>query len=112
MRKARRRASVNRRLLGIVLFAAVAAIALVRTLVPEHGADICDSNPAEVRAAAAAGEREGARVVHYPAGSMARENAILEIRARESEIRSAGFGAAADAFAGAAESRMRADGVL
>ena len=38
--------------------------------------------------------------------------AIMAIRARETEIRSAGFPSAADAFAAAAEQRLTSDGVL
>ena len=39
----------------------------------------------------------------HPAGSMKREDAVLAIRAKETELRFAGFNACADTFAASAQ---------
>lgn len=61
-----------------------------------------DANEAELRAAAEAGRRAAAEALEFPEGSMQREGAIIRIRARETELRDAGFPSCADSFAVAA----------
>lgn len=72
----------------------------------------CDTNTAGLRAAAEAGEQAAAAVALTADGSMARENAVIAIRARETAIRDAGFPTAADTFVASAHRRLLADGVL
>ncbi len=54
-------------------------------------------------AAAEAGRKAAEKVLAYPEGSAEREGAIIGLRAKETEIRQAGFSEAADSFAAAAE---------
>ncbi len=60
-------------------------------------------NRHDVNAAAAAGRKAAEKVIAYPEGSAEREGAIIGLRAKETEIRQAGFPEAADSFAAAAE---------
>lgn len=69
-------------------------------------------NQAELLAARESGRRAAEAVAQTQPGSMAREKAILDIRAREYRIRTAGFDAAADAFATAAEEQLKADHII
>ena len=55
-----------------------------------------------VEAAADAGRMAAEKVLAYPEGSTEREGAIIGLRAKETEIRQAGFSEAADSFAAAA----------
>ena len=63
-----------------------------------------DSSDADIAAASARGREDALQAASMPAGSMQREGAILEIRARETSIRDAGFPTAADSYAAAADS--------
>jgi len=56
----------------------------------------------ELALAADTGCRAAERAIALPVGSMARENAIFAIRAKETELRMAGFDACADTFAAVA----------
>ncbi len=113
VRKARHRSSVNRKVLTVVFFVAVAAIVTLHNMRRNISRDdTCECNAAELHAAVESGSAAAARVSLTRPGSMERENAILSIRARESEIRRAGFPSAADSFAAAAERRLRADKVF
>ena len=58
-----------------------------------------DANDAELEAAAEAGRNMGERAAALPENSMEQQSAILEIRARESAIRNAGYPSCADTFA-------------
>lgn len=94
---------------------AVAAVAIYAIFV--HRAELVSSpasecNPAELAAASAAGTEAASGVALTRPGSMERQNAILAIRARETEIRHAGFPTAADSFAAAAERRLKADRII
>ena len=60
------------------------------------------ASPEELALAADTGRKVAEEALSYPAGSMARENAILSIRAKETELRMAGFEACADTFASVA----------
>lgn len=71
-----------------------------------------DSTPEEIALAKQCGRDAGLAVALLKEGSMDREGAILDIRARESAIRSAGFSVAADSFAAAAAAAMREKGVI
>lgn len=53
--------------------------------------------------AAKAGAEAAQHAVALPAGSYERDDAILAIRAKETELRMAGFEECADSFAAAAE---------
>lgn len=78
----------------------------------EYSAPVSECNPAELRAASLSGDSIASRVRSLAPGSMQREDAILAIRARETELRTAGFPSAADSFAAAAERRLKADKVI
>lgn len=58
-----------------------------------------DANDAELEAAAAAGRDMGENAASLPENSMAQQNAVLAIRARETAIRDAGYPSCADTFA-------------
>ena len=60
------------------------------------------ATPEELALAADTGRKMAEEALSYPAGSMVRENAILSIRAKETELRMAGFEACADTFASVA----------
>lgn len=62
-------------------------------------ADSSDANPAELEAAARAGREAGAFAASLPPNTMAQQEAILDIRAKETKIREAGFPSCADTFA-------------
>lgn len=57
----------------------------------------------DAEAAADAGRKAAEKVIAYPEGSAEREGAIIGLRAKETEIRQAGFPESADSFAAAAE---------
>lgn len=98
MRKTRRRPSLIRRLAGPL--AILAAIAVTAALViGVIGHDERTEVAPGLKAAAQAGRDAAAAVARSPAASMARESAILEIRARETDLRRSGFEAEADTFA-------------
>lgn len=61
-----------------------------------------DFHDANVEAAADAGRKAAEKVLVFPEGSAEREGAIIGLRAKETEIRQAGFSEAADSFATAA----------
>lgn len=65
-----------------------------------------DSNPDEIAFAIDAGKRMGQQADSLEEGSMEHIKAILTIRARETEMRQAGFTVAADSFAAAAAREM------
>lgn len=64
--------------------------------------DDAKSTAAELSLAVEAGARAATEAMALPAGSYERENAILSIRAKETELRMAGFEECADSFAEAA----------
>lgn len=63
-----------------------------------------DSTPAEIALAAERGRQMAEEALAMPEGSMARQEAILDIRARETSLRLDGYPTAADALAAAADS--------
>lgn len=68
--------------------------------------------PADIRAAAAAGERDAAAAAAVAEATYGRDSAVMDIRARETRIREAGFGSAADAYAGAAARVLAENGII
>lgn len=66
-----------------------------------------DSTDAELDAAEAAGRRDALHVLRLPSGTMAREEAIFAIRARETELRDAAHPSCADIYARTAEKILR-----
>ncbi|MDE5629293.1 MAG: hypothetical protein K2I69_07010 [Muribaculaceae bacterium] len=62
-----------------------------------------EANDAELEEAAATGRSMALDALKHPAGSMKREDAVLAIRAKETELRFAGFNACADTFAASAQ---------
>ena len=58
-----------------------------------------DANDAELEAAAEAGRQMGTEAASLPDGTMDKQRAILEIRAKETAIRDAGYPSCADTFA-------------
>lgn len=111
MREARRRAALRRRNAVIGIIAAIMLIGAALFLLPAEGHE-ADSTSEEIAAAEAAGTEAGHAVASTPPNSMERERAVLEIRARESQLRNAGFPSAANSYAGAAEKAMKDAGVL
>lgn len=114
VRKTRRSSSLNRRILGAVWLVAAAAIGVLIWHGPAHVmAPQSECNALELHTAAESGRDAAAAVaLTTRAGSMEREKAILDIRAREYRIRTAGFPTAADSFAAAAAARLKADRVI
>lgn len=80
-------------------------------LLPAEGQE-SDSTSEEIAAAVVAGTEAGDAVAATQPNSMERERAVLAIRARESQLRNAGFPTAAESYAGAAEKAMKKAGVL
>lgn len=95
-----------------ILAAVVTGIVMLFMPDPERVPDTADSTPEEVALASESGRKAGLAVALTRQGTMERENAILEIRALESEIRAAGFPTAADSFAAAARRAMELKGVI
>ncbi len=58
-----------------------------------------DANDTELEVAAAAGRAIGEHAAALPENSMEQQNAVLDIRARETAIRDAGYPSCADTFA-------------
>ena len=106
--------SVNRRVLSLIWLAAACAMALMFVCMPKPGEFAAsECNPTELHLAAESGRKAAAAVsATTEPGSMARENAILNIRARETKLRRAGFPTAADSFAVAAERQLKRDKVI
>lgn len=65
--------------------------------------DDAKSTAAELDMAAKAGVEAAQQAMALPPGSYERDDAILAIRAKETELRMAGFEECADSFAAAAE---------
>ncbi len=59
-----------------------------------------------------AGHRDAAEVLDTPPGSMERDNALLKIRARETNLRKAGFNHAADDYINSARDLLIKKGVI
>lgn len=66
-----------------------------------------DATPAELDAAAQAGCRMADSAKSFNAESKERIGAIMAIRARETELRRAGFSSCADTFAASATARLQ-----
>jgi hypothetical protein len=64
-------------------------------------------SPKSVTEAAECGKVDAMRVIEAPAETMERENAILFIRSRESQLRAAGYVKAAESYIEAAEAVLR-----
>ncbi len=74
--------------------------------------DARDCTDEEIALAAEAGRKAAQTVSALPEGSMQREGAILHLRARETDIRRAGYPSAADAFARAAGDVLAEAGII
>lgn len=96
----------------LILVAIVSFVIFLCRPEPEPVVENPDSTPEEIALARRSGREAGLAVGRYREGSMDREGAILEIRARETEIRTAGFTIAADTFAAAAAAAMREKGII
>lgn len=102
-----------RRTMALTILAAIVMAIVFICRHPEAPLpDTSDSTPEEIALAKQSGRQAGLAVALLREGSMDREGAILDIRARESAIRSAGFTLAADSFAAAAAEAMREKGVF
>lgn len=101
---------MRRRFWG-ALIAAIVIFFIVFSLLPAGGG-VADSTVEDIEAAIMAGTDAGNAVVAAKSNSMERERAIFDIRARESQLRNAGFPSAADAYADAAEKVMKEAGVF
>ena len=97
----------------VVLAAGIACFVIDYLFIPEEKVVVeAGCNQAELAAAAKAGHDAGVAVANTRENTMAREKAILDIRARETAIRRAGFEAAADTFAAAAQTALHEVGVF
>ena len=112
VRKTRRSSALTLLRPLVILLLGVAVVAGALYVFWPDSVDGADSTPEEIEAAAYAGARAGAAVSSTVDGTMAREGAILEIRARETAIRRAGFTMAADTFAASAQAAMERAGVF
>lgn len=61
--------------------------------------DGCEATPGELEAAAEAGRQAGQHATSLPENSMAQQEAVLDIRARETMLREGGYPSCADTFA-------------
>lgn len=112
MRKPRHRSSVGRRirlLLGVFAIAAAVIFVMLRRKNAEM--NIPDSSPEEITYAIEQGNRAAQKVVDATNG-YDKENEILAIRARETELREAGFNTAADSFVTTVDKFLRKEGVI
>lgn len=73
--------------------------------------NIADSSPQEIAYAIEQGNRAAQKVVDA-VNSYNQENEILAIRARETELREAGFNMAADSFVTTVQAVLRKEGVI
>lgn len=67
---------------------------------------------ADLEAARAAGVRDAEAAAATDSLSYSRDSAIMDIRARETRMRDAGFGSAADAYVEAADTTLRSHGII
>lgn len=67
---------------------------------------------ADLQAAAAAGARDATAAASTPDKSYSRDSALIDIRARETRIREAGYGSAADAYAASAAEVLAQNGLI
>jgi len=111
VRETRRRATMMRRRFWGALIGAIVLFFIVFSLFPADGR-ASDSTDEDIEAAIIAGTDAGNAVVEAKANSMERERAVFDIRARESQLRKAGFPSAADAYADAAEKGMKEAGLF
>lgn len=102
-----------RRTMALSILAAIVTAVILFCKAPEPPLpDQSDSTPEEIELAKKSGRDAGLAISRTEEGSMAREEAILAIRARESAIRDAGFTMAADSFAAAAAAAMVEKGII
>lgn len=71
-----------------------------------------DCTADEIEFAEQCGIEDAVKAVAIPVADMAHEDAILNIRAKEEELRQAGFNSAADAYADAAERTLQKEGLI
>lgn len=102
-----------RRTMALSILAAIVTAVILFCKAPEPPIpDQSDSTPEEIALAKQSGRDAGLAISRTEEGSMAREEAILAIRARESAIRDAGFTMAADSFAAGAAAAMVEKGII
>lgn len=82
---------------------------LLLPLISSCGHKAEGASPTELAISASKGRSEANAALALPAGSMEREDAILAIRARETQMRMAGFEQCADTFAAAAREVLSED---
>ena len=112
VRKPRHRSSVGSRirlLLGVFAIAAAVIFVMLRRKNAEM--NIPDSSPEEITYAIEQGNRAAQKFVDATNG-YDKENEILAIRARETELREAGFNTAADSFVTTVDKFLRKEGVI
>lgn len=89
---------------ALIVFALMSIVSCSRT------ADGCSN--ADIEAARAAGIRDARKALAADSASFERDGAVLDIRARETRLREAGFNIAADAYTTAAENVLRNNGII
>lgn len=111
-KKKLRRIYIVRRTVAIIILLTIIGGCAVLIFSSSQPDVTSECNPLEIEIAAEKGRLAGKDVAATAKGTMAREAAILRIRAKEREISEAGFPTAAMAFAAAAEDVMRKNDVL
>lgn len=86
------------------------ALLLLATSCSTRNAD--GTSQADIDAARRAGERDANVAAATDSLSYSRDSALMEIRARETQLREAGFPCAADAYVQAAESALKHSGII
>lgn len=102
-RRPRRKILWGRVFIALAILIGIPAFALW----PDSNAAIPEGNPADITAVKEVAHRMSVAADSLPHGSMEHIGAILDIRARETQIRQAGFSAAADSFAAEACRTLR-----
>ena len=87
-----------------IFFAIIGLFAIMAVL--KACKDDDGTSPASLAYAASCGHRDALEALQQEEGTMAREGAILAIRARETAIRDAGYEECADSYARAAEETL------
>ncbi|MGM9860693.1 MAG: hypothetical protein ACI31C_08055 [Muribaculaceae bacterium] len=105
-RKRKRKGRLRKGRISVVLFILILIIAGIVWLCRCCGDNLIDSPSVPITEAAEAGRRDAAIAVSAPEGTMARQNALLRIHARHSELMHNGFKQAADEYLNAADNYL------
>lgn len=102
----KRKGRLRKGRITFVLFILILIIAGIVWLCRSCGDELTESPTAPITEAAEAGRRDAAIAISAPEGTMARQNALLRIHARHSELMHNGFKQAADEYLNAANNYL------